>query len=108
MEILRDIFLPHPQFRMNAFLCLDAIATKRMVENPGLKLEIVTQTLRYPEILERLIGQYSSFTLSQLSSVDRESELNFYVRVAESVGWLERWCLEDIKEGEAPEGLPDF
>ena len=26
MEMLRDIFLPHPQFRMNAFLCLDAIA----------------------------------------------------------------------------------
>jgi hypothetical protein len=79
-----------------------------MAETPGLKLEIVTQTVRYPEILESLIGQYSSDKLSQLSSVDREAELNFYVRVAESVGWLGRWCLEDIKEGEAPLGLPDF
>jgi hypothetical protein len=25
LEMLRDTFLPHPQFRLNAFLCLDAI-----------------------------------------------------------------------------------
>ena len=55
------------------------------------------------------MGQYSSAKLSQLSSNDRDSELNFYAKLAESVGWLERWCLEDFKEGEAPPlGMPEF
>jgi hypothetical protein len=38
--------------------------------------------------------------MSQLSSLDRDAEIAFYSRLAESIGWLERWCLEEVKEGE--------
>ena len=55
-----------------------------------------------------MVGQYSSAKLTQLSSNDRDAELNFFVKVAESIGWLERWCLEDIKEGEGPLGMQEF
>lgn len=97
----RDKFLPLPLYRLNAFRCLNAIAQKGMGETPHLKLQIITETLKFPEILETLVLQYSQIDWAnqQFSSSQLEDHLVFYSTVAESLGWLLRWCFdEDAKE----------